>query len=88
MENKKSKIHTVCIENNITLSELGRRIGKSKQYMSELSRGNIRLSYKMAVDIANVFDKKPDEIFLNEMSNIVGLKEEELLPENPTQKGA
>lgn len=54
----------ICQEHGLTLAELGRRIGKSKQYMSELARGNIRLKYDMAVKIAEVFGTTPDKLFL------------------------
>lgn len=57
-------LREICKEHGITLTELGRKIGKSKQYMSELARGNIRLRYDMAVKIAEVFGATPDEIFL------------------------
>ena len=35
----------------LTQTELGKRIGKSKQWVSELERGNIKLSFEMAVSI-------------------------------------
>lgn len=41
----------------LTQTELGKRIGKSKQWVSELERGNIKLSFEMAVSISNVCDK-------------------------------
>lgn len=56
----------------ITLAEVGRRIGKSKQYMSELAKGNIRLSYGMAVKIARALGTTPDALFLPIVSNIDG----------------
>lgn len=31
----------------LTQTELGKRIGKSKQWVSELERGNIKLSFEM-----------------------------------------
>lgn len=58
----------------MTLTELGRRIGKSKQYMSELAKGNIRLKYDMAVKIAEVFGTTPDNIFLPVKSNKIRQK--------------
>ena len=48
----------------VTQESLGKKIGKSKQYMSELERGNIKLSYKMAVQIAKALEAKPEDIFL------------------------
>ena len=58
------RVREVRKENGMTLAELGERIGRSKQWLSELERGNIRLTYDMAVKIAQVFGKTPD-IFLS-----------------------
>lgn len=41
----------------LTQTELGKRIGKSKQWVSELERGNIKLSFEMAISISNACDK-------------------------------
>ena len=41
----------------LTQTELGKRIGKSKQWVSELERGNIKLSFEMAVSISNSCNK-------------------------------
>ena len=41
----------------LTQTELGKRIGKSKQWVSELERGNIILSFEMAVSISNACNK-------------------------------
>lgn len=51
-------------QRGMTLEQLGTKIGRSKQYMSELERGNIRLTYEMAVDIAMAFGTTPDKLFL------------------------
>ena len=42
-----------------------KRIGKSKQWVSELERGNIKLSFEMAVSISNACDKTT-EFFCHE----------------------
>lgn len=42
---------------NLTQAELGKIIGKSKQWVSELEKGNIRLSYEMAICISNACNK-------------------------------
>lgn len=44
-------------EAKLTQTELGKRIGKSKQWVSELERGNIKLSFEMAVSISNACNK-------------------------------
>lgn len=41
----------------LTQTELGKRIGKSKQWVSELERGNIKLSFEMAVSISDACNK-------------------------------
>lgn len=69
-----NRIKEICDKNGMTLTELGNKIGKSKQYMSELARGNIRLRYDMAVEIAKVFKTTPDEIFLQTKSNNIRQK--------------
>ena len=67
-----NRLREIRMENSMTLKELGMRLGKSKQYMSELERGNIRLTYDMALRIAQVFDTTPDGLFLSSMSNGFG----------------
>ena len=62
------EIKTLCEKNGITMSELADKLGKSKQYVSALVNGSIRLKYDMAVEIAEIFYLKPDDIFLNEKS--------------------
>jgi len=61
-------LREICKEYGITLTELGRRIGKSKQYMSELGKQRIRLRYDMAVKIAAALGTTPDQLFLPEES--------------------
>ena len=66
----------ICKKHGITLTELGRRVEKSKQYMSELGNNNIRLTYEMAMKIANYLGTSPDELFkdvFESMSNEEGL---------------
>ena len=41
----------------LTQTELGKRIGKSKQWVSELERGNIKLSFEMAISISDACNK-------------------------------
>lgn len=44
----------------LTQTELGKMIGKSKQWVSELERGNIKLSFEMAVKISTACNKTTD----------------------------
>lgn len=50
---------------DLTQTELGKKIGKSKQWVSELERGNIKLSFEMAVSISNACNKTT-EFFCHE----------------------
>ena len=62
------EIKPLCESNGITMSELAENLGKSKQYISAIANGTIRLKYEMAVEIAEIFKLKPDDIFLKEKS--------------------
>jgi len=59
-----SKLKNFRLSRNLTLEQLGAMVGCSKQYMCALEKGNIRLSYEMAVKIAEAMGTTPDEIFL------------------------
>ena len=60
-------------KSGITQSELGNLIGKSKQWVSEFERGNIRLNLDIAIQLANALGANPD-IFLPKRSKKVGQK--------------
>jgi len=48
----------------LTQLEVASKLGISKQYYSQLERGDRRLSYDMALRIAKIFNTTPDQIFL------------------------
>jgi len=52
-------------ENQLTASEVADKVGITKGYYSMIENGKRGLSYPIAVKIADVFGKKPDEIFFN-----------------------
>lgn len=52
-------------ENKMTYQEVADAIGVSKEHYWFIENGKRGLSYEMAVKIAKVFNKKPDDIFLN-----------------------
>lgn len=58
--NVSQRVKDARCDADLTQTELGRKIGKSKQWVSELERGNIRLSYEMAVVISKVCNKSTD----------------------------
>lgn len=53
----------------LSQEEVARRVGISKQYYSEIEREKRRLTYDMAISIASVFNRKPDDIFLTQKSS-------------------
>ena len=62
------------LKQQLTQVEIGEKIGKSKQWVSELERGNIRLNVDIAVALASILDVTVD-VFLpqksKKISNIV-----------------
>jgi putative transcriptional regulator len=56
------------LKHNLTQTEIGEKIGKSKQWVSEFERGNIRLNIDLAVKLAKVLGLTAD-IFLPRKSN-------------------
>lgn len=66
------RVRDIRLTHGMTLEELGDRLGKSKQYMSELERGNVRLTYEMAVAIARIFATTPDDFLLPLQSKYLG----------------
>ena len=54
-----------------TLEKAARPLGRTKQWLSEVERGNIRLDYGEAVKLAKVYGGTPDIFLPNESENIV-----------------
>lgn len=54
------------VENNYSFKYMAKELGISKTYYWQLEHNQRRISYEMAVKIAKIFNKKPDDIFYNE----------------------
>ena len=52
------------LSRNLTLEQLGGLVGRSKQYLNQVEKGKIRLSYELAVKIAKAMGTTPDRLFL------------------------
>ena len=63
------KLRELRLMKNYTNQNMADIIGISKAYYWQLENKKRNLSYIMAVRIANVFQKKPDEIFYEEFKN-------------------
>lgn len=58
------KLKELRLENGLTQAVMAEELNISKQYYSQIERGERRLTYEMAVKIANILKKTPDQIFL------------------------
>lgn len=59
------KLREIRLQNQMTYQEVADEIGISKEHYWFIENGKRGLSYEMAVKIAKVFDKNPDDIFLD-----------------------
>lgn len=57
------KLRKMRLEKNYTMQNIADMLGISKSFYSQIENGNRTLTYKMAVSIAKIFNKKPDYIF-------------------------
>ena len=57
----------IRINNNLTVVEISKLIGISPTYYWQIENKKRRLYYELAVKIARVFNKKPDEIFYEDL---------------------
>ena len=52
----------------LSQTELGARVGRTKQWVSEVERDHVNLSYEMTRALAAVFGETPDGLFLSSES--------------------
>lgn len=50
----------------MTNKDMAEKLGISKPFYCQIENGSRRLSYDMAVRIAEIFGKKPDKLFYND----------------------
>jgi putative transcriptional regulator len=60
-------LREIRINNNLTVVEITKWIGISPTYYWQIENKKRRLYYELAVKIAQVFNKKPDEIFYEDL---------------------
>lgn len=53
---------------NFTFAEMANMLGITKSYYWKIENAKCLLSYKMAFNIAKIFDLKPDEVFYEEFN--------------------
>lgn len=52
-------------ESNLTIYQMAAMLGISPSYYSQIENKKRRLYYEQAIKIAMIFNKYPDELFLN-----------------------
>ncbi len=60
------KLKEIRKKKNYTLQDMAEKLGISKPFYSQIENQMRKLSYDMAVQIAAIFNKKPDQIFLED----------------------
>ena len=70
------KLREMRLKNRYTTQVMADKLGISKSFYSQIETGSRRLTYNMAIHIANVFKRKPDSIFYEDEVNN-GLEVEE-----------
>ena len=60
------KLKDLRLQNKFTNQFMADMLGISKPYYWQLEHDQKRLSYDMAIKIANIFHMKPDELFYEE----------------------
>ncbi|MDL2211536.1 helix-turn-helix domain-containing protein, partial [Erysipelotrichaceae bacterium OttesenSCG-928-M19] len=68
-------LHYTRKNKKISLEELATQLGISKSYLSLIEKGSRKLSYDLAVKIADYLDMTPDELFLEDHNYVDEKKE-------------
>ncbi|MCD7892836.1 MAG: helix-turn-helix transcriptional regulator [Erysipelotrichaceae bacterium] len=66
MPKLKTRIHELRKERNMQQAELAKLVGVRRETIGNLENGKYNPSLKLAMDIAKVFDKTVEEIFIFE----------------------
>lgn len=60
------KLRKIRNDNKLTTREMAEKLCISKPFYCQLENRSRRLSYDMAIRIADIFKLKPDDIFYND----------------------
>lgn len=66
MPKLKTRIHELRKERNMQQAELAELVGVRRETIGKLENGKYNPSLKLALDIAKVFDKTVEEVFIFE----------------------
>jgi len=65
-----NKLKELRQSNNLTSRAMAEKLGISKAFYSQIENRTRRLSYDMAVKIADIFKLKPDKIFYEDSKSV------------------
>ena len=60
-------LKTMRVKNNFTCEYMANHLKISKPFYWQIENGKRRLSYIMAIKIAEIFKMKPDELFYDDL---------------------
>lgn len=60
------KLKELRYSKKLTNKDMAEKLGISKPFYCQIENGSRRLSYDMAVRIAEIFGKKPDKLFYDD----------------------
>lgn len=61
-----NKLKELRIKKKYTTEDMAEKLGISKPFYCQLENKNRKLSYSMAIKIAQIFKKKPDYVFYDD----------------------
>lgn len=61
-----NKLKELRIKKKYTTEDMAEKLGISKPFYCQLENRNRKLSYHMAIKIAQIFKKKPDYVFYDD----------------------
>lgn len=56
-------LRNLRIKNDYTIADIAKKLAISKSYYWQIENGNRRIYYDLALKIATIFNKKPDDLF-------------------------
>lgn len=62
-------LRSLRAKERFTYQDMANFLGISKAFYWQIENKQRTLSYKMAINIADIFHKKPDDVFLDEFKN-------------------
>ena len=62
-----AKFRVLRKEKGLNLEDIAKKLKVSKAYLSMIETGKRSLDYEMAIQMARIFDVKPDDVFFEDV---------------------